>query len=178
MKKRLPRIPPRVYAPAVILGLIAFFWLLSPRPGAGPAAGSRAPAFRLIDLSGRTADLAEYHGKVVLLDFWATWCGDCEAETPALKSLHEKYQGRGFALLGASVDEGPPEAVARFVAEHRLSYRIVFADEEAVQDYRIFGLPTKFLIDAEGVIYRKYLTDTPATELEADIIALLKRRDS
>lgn len=166
--------PLKVAALAVAVGTAAYF-LAKPAPP-GLTVGSPAPEFRLADLSGRTASLADYKGKVVLVDFWATWCGSCEAEIPELKKVHGKYPAADFALLAVSVDEAGPDVVARYAAEKALPYRVLFADEATPKVYRIYGLPTKFLISRDGTIVRKYL-DPPAPEtLETDIQAALDNR--
>ncbi|TPW20899.1 MAG: redoxin domain-containing protein [Elusimicrobia bacterium] len=159
---------------ALAVGTAAYF-LAKPAP-AGLAVGSPAPEFRLADLSGRSAALADYKGKVVLVDFWATWCSSCEVELPELKKIHAKYPADQFALLAVSVDEAGPDVVARYAAEKALPFRVLFADEATPKAYRVFGLPTKFLIGRDGSIVKKYL-DPPAREtLESDIQAALDRR--
>lgn len=159
---------------AVAVGTAAYF-LAKPAPP-GLSLGSPAPEFRLADLSGRTASLADYKGKVVLVDFWATWCSSCEVELPELKKVHAKYPESDFALLAVSVDQAGPEVVARYVAEKAMPFRVLFADEATPKAYRVFGLPTKFLIARDGTIVAKYL-DPPAREkLEADIQAALDKR--
>jgi len=167
----------RFFKPAALalaVGTAAYFMAL-PAP-AGLSLGSPAPDFRLADLSGRSASLAEYKGKVVLVDFWATWCPSCEVELPALKAVHAKYPAADFALLAVSVDEGGPDVVARYAAEKALPFRVLFADEATPKAYRVFGLPTKFLIARDGTIVKKYL-DPPAKEaLESDIQAAIDRR--
>ena len=167
----------RFLKPAVLalaVGAAAYF-LAKPAP-AGLAVGSPAPEFRLADLSGRSASLADYRGKVVLVDFWATWCSSCEVELPELKKVHAKYPAAEFALLAVSVDEAGPGVVARYAAEKALPFRVLFADEATPRAYRVFGLPTKFLIARDGTIVKKYL-DPPAREtLESDIRSAIDRR--
>ncbi len=169
--------PSRLVAPiAGVLGLAIFFWLLSaPGSDPGPGPGTPAPPFELTDLGGRPVRLADYRGKVVLIDFWATWCVSCQEEMPALKALHDKLRRREFALLAPSLDEGAPEVLARYMVENSIPYTVLFAEPGIIDDYRIFGLPTKYLIDKEGIVHRKYLSDTPVAEVEADILDLLKR---
>lgn len=159
---------------ALAVGTAAYF-LAKPAPP-GLILGSIAPEFRLADLSGRTASLADYKGKVVLVDFWATWCTSCEVELPDLKKVHNKFAATDFALLAVSVDEAGPDVVARYAAEKSMPFRILFADDATPKAYRVFGLPTKFLIARDGTIVKKYL-DPPAREtLESDIQAAIDRR--
>ena len=158
-----------------LAGGTAAYFLAKPAPP-GLALGAPAPEFRLADLSGRTATLADYKGKVVLVDFWATWCSSCERELPDLKQVHAKFPAADFALLAVSVDEAGPDVVARYAAEKAMPYRVLFADNAAPKAYRVFGLPTKFLIARDGTILKKYL-DPPAREtLESDIQAAIDRR--
>lgn len=159
-------------------GLALFFLLLAAPGGGGLEPGAPAPPFELTDLGGRPVTLADYRGKVLLLDFWATWCHTCKSEVPALKELHRKFSGPRFALLAASVDEGAPDAVARFAAENALPYTVAFASEQTARDYRVFGLPTKYLIDARGRIHRRYLLETTPGELERDVASLLDKENS
>jgi len=161
-----------------VASVAILLFLFSPSSGGGPQVGSHAPSFSLTDLGGRTANLSDYRGKVVLLDFWATWCVTCEQELPELKSLHSEFKDNGFSLLAIACDDGGPEIVANFAAKNQLPYLVLFADDETKNDYRIFGLPTKFLLDADGKIFRKYLANTSRDEIAADIKTLLKGKAS
>lgn len=169
--------PSRFAAPvAGVLGLGVFFWLLTaPGTDRGPEPGTPAPPFELTDLGGRSVRLADYRGKVVLVDFWATWCVGCREEMPELKALYKKLPKNKFALLAPSLDEGGPEILALYMVENSIPYTVLFAEPGIIEDYRVFGLPTKYLINKEGVVHRKYLSDTPIAEVEADIRDLLKR---
>lgn len=171
MKKALP-----IAAAAIAIGLL--LTLLSRPDTGGPIVGSPAPDFRLTDLSGRTVTLADYRGKVVLIDFWATWCSSCESEIPDMKALDARFKDADFALLAASVDQAGPEVVAKYAADKALPYRILFADEATSKAYRIFGLPTKFLIDREGRVVRKYLDLVPSESLAKDVQTQLERSPS
>ncbi len=166
----------RFIAPAAAAAvLVLVIWLLG-KPGSGGGAdlGKTAPSFELVDLSGRRISLESLRGKVVLIDFWATWCDSCIEEVPELERLFQENKDKDFAFLGLSVDEGDPAAVAKFVSQHGVTYPILFADRKTKRSYRIFGLPTKFLIDPEGVVRRRYLTDTPISAIETDIRSMLQ----
>lgn len=166
----------QIAAAALAAGLVGF---LASRPVAGgPVVGSPAPEFRLADMSGRTVTLSEYRGKVVLIDFWATWCSSCDLELPDLKSIHQRFPAAEFALLAASVDEAGPEVVARYASEKTVPYRVLFADQATSRAYRIFGLPTKFLIDRNGILVHKYLDGVSPTDLALDIQTQIGRRPS
>ena len=160
------------------LGLAAVLLLargLRSPGGGGPALGEAAPGFSLPDVSGRRRDLASYKGKVVLLDFWATWCPTCVEELPDLKTLHARLDGRGAALLSISLDEDP-SAAAEFASAEGIPYPVLLADESVARDYRIFGLPAKFLLDGEGRVRRAYLGESDLREVEKDAMDLLEGR--
>ena len=138
------------------------------------APGARAPEFRLAGLDGRPKSLSDYRGRVVLVDFWATWCDTCQEELPSLIALYQRYRGERFELLAVSVDEGGSKLVARFARSVGLPYPVLLADYSTVQSYEISPIPVKFLLDQNGIIYRKYLGAADPAELGADIETLLK----
>jgi peroxiredoxin len=110
-----------------------------------------APDFALRDANGKTVKLSDYRGKVILLDFWATWCGPCKMEIPWFMEFERKYKDRGFAVLGLSMDDDGWQSVKPFVQELGVNYRIMIADEHTGDLYGgIEALPTAFLIDREG----------------------------
>jgi cytochrome c biogenesis protein CcmG/thiol:disulfide interchange protein DsbE len=111
-----------------------------------------APDFTLKTLDGKEITLSQLKGKVVLLDFWATWCGSCKESIPHLIQLYKSYRESGFELLGMNVDRGDAEVVRRFVKAMDIPYPIVTAPEDMVRSYRVTGIPTTFLIDKEGKI--------------------------
>ncbi|MEP6715328.1 MAG: TlpA disulfide reductase family protein [Terriglobia bacterium] len=112
-----------------------------------------APEFALKDASGRVVHLADYKGKVVLLDFWATWCGPCNIEIPWFKDFERKYKDRGFAVLGVSMDDDGWKAINPFVAMKNINYRVVLGDDKTSELYgSIEALPTAFVIDRGGRI--------------------------
>jgi cytochrome c biogenesis protein CcmG/thiol:disulfide interchange protein DsbE len=113
----------------------------------------QAPDFALKDADGKTVRLSDYRGKVVLLDFWATWCGPCKIEIPWFMEFERKYKDRGFAVIGVSMDEEGWEAVRPFVADRAVNYRIVIGSDETATHYGgVEALPTTFLIDRDGRI--------------------------
>ena len=108
---------------------------------------------QVVDLAGKPVSLADYRGKLVLLDFWATWCGPCITELPNLKEVYEKYHDSGFEIIGISLDSDEA-ALREFIKENRLTWRQVFDgkrwESPLVQQYGIRGIPAQFLIDQEG----------------------------
>jgi len=125
----------------------AFLKANTPRP---------APAFSLKDLSGNTVSLADYRGKVVLLDFWATFCSPCVKEMPRLQKLHEAYGARGFSVVGIATDEEGAKLVAPAVARIKVKYPILLSDPSAWQNYGVESLPALFLIDRKGQIVQRF----------------------
>lgn len=138
-----------------------------------PEYAKPAPALSLPGLDGRPVSLADFKGKVVLLDFWATWCDPCVAELPDLKRLHNDYKEKGFSVLGVSLDE-ELEAVPRFVRENKVPYPIMLNGSEPPPDYPLPGIPTAFLIDRNGLIVEKYFGPKSYDRLSRDVEKVLK----
>jgi cytochrome c biogenesis protein CcmG/thiol:disulfide interchange protein DsbE len=112
-----------------------------------------APDFALKDANGTTVHLSDYKGKVVLLDFWATWCGPCKIEIPWFMDFEQQLKNRGFAVLGVSMDEGGWPEVKPYIEEHKINYRIVLGDDTLEKSYgSLDALPTTLLIDRSGKI--------------------------
>jgi len=139
---------------AVLLGLVA----CSPAPPARPAVKAdsqrkHAPDFELKDANGKLVHLADYRGKVVLLDFWATWCGPCNVEIPWFTEFQRKYKDRGFEVLGVSMDDDGWKVITPFAARRKINYRIVLGDDKTGDQYGgLEALPTTFVIDRYGRI--------------------------
>lgn len=115
-----------------------------------------APAFELKTLEGKPLSLAEYKGKVILLNFWATWCGPCRAEIPDLVELQNKYKDQ-FQIIGLVVDDDDEEAVKKFVADSDINYPVALASDAVRLEYGgIVALPTSFVLDAEGRVVQKH----------------------
>ncbi len=110
-----------------------------------------APDFTLTDSDGAKVKLADYRGKVVLLNFWATWCGPCQIEIPWFMEFEQQYKSKGFEVLGVSMDEDGWSAIKPYMAEHKLNYRILLGDDSVSQLYGgLDALPTTFIIDRDG----------------------------
>ena len=113
--------------------------------------GQAAPDFRLLDLERRWVKLTELRGRVVLLDFWATWCKPCQAALPHLQRIHSDYGERGLEVLSVNVDISL-ERVRPFLEENEYSFRVVFADKAMGSAYEVFSLPNSYLIDRHGIV--------------------------
>jgi peroxiredoxin len=133
-----------------------------------------APDFTLTELNGQKLSLSDYRGKVVLLDFWATWCGPCRVEIPGLIELQNKYRDQGFTVIGVSLDDSI-EPVKDFYQEFRMNYPVAVASDKKVELLYggIIGLPTAFLVGRDGRIYSKHPGAQPTSVFEEEIKALL-----
>jgi peroxiredoxin len=127
-----------------------------------------APDFSLKDAKGATVHLADYKGRVVVLDFWATWCGPCKIEIPWFMEFQQQFKDRGFSVVGVSMDEGGWDDVKPFIEQHKINYPILLGNDTVDQSYSkllatlrhmkvdqangLESLPTTFLIDRSGRI--------------------------
>jgi len=127
-----------------------------------------APDFTLADLNGNWVSLSEFKGKVVLLNFWGTWCGPCRREIPDFIKLTEKYKKDGLEIVGITLTSGSPERIQSFSDKWGINYtlltdiegnetRVVTAEYGQVTGQRINGIPTTFIIDREGYIRQRYV---------------------
>lgn len=135
-----------------------------------------APETQFEALDGSRVSLADYRGRIVLLNFWGTWCPPCVREIPELVALQPRLEELGGTVLGPAVDSGSPEKIRAFLEEFGVNYPIVIAsNSQAVGDFGAVGYPFTLLIDADGVIRRRYLGPQTADRLEGDVREL--RRD-
>ncbi|MDP8236373.1 MAG: TlpA disulfide reductase family protein [Candidatus Erginobacter occultus] len=134
----------------------------------------KAPHFELENFSGGRVRLSDYRGKVVLLNFWATWCPPCVTETPDFVNLYKNYRERGLVILGVSLDQNPRAVLQPFIRKHKIEYPILLADRRVTNDYGgITSIPTTFLIDREGIIREQYVGYQPKSVVEKAIKQLL-----
>lgn len=140
------------------------------------ANGKPAPAFSLTALDGRPIDLAHLRGKVVLLNFWATWCAPCQAEMPAFVGWQSSYAAEGLQVVGISMDdEAAP--VRRLAARLKLNYPVAMGDEKLGERYGgILGLPITFLIDRNGTVRASFRGETDTRKILAALKPLLASR--
>ncbi len=137
-----------------------------------------APAFTVLDLEGTEVEFESFRGKVVLLDFWATWCPPCVKDLPDLTRLHERYQEDGLVVLSVSIDEGDDAAakVEAMVEERRAKHPVFLDATEASawSSYRVKVVPTQYLIDAQGQIVGQWSGKIDLAVVEAEIVRLLE----
>jgi peroxiredoxin len=137
------------------------------------AATEAAPDFTLQDISGKKVRLADLKGRVVLLEFWATWCPPCRAEIPAIERLHTQYGGKGLTVLAIALDAGGWDGVKAFAAEHKISYTVLQGSEDVSAKYMVRLIPATFLIDKMGNIKKQYMGGGSNEDVEQVIKALL-----
>jgi thiol-disulfide isomerase/thioredoxin len=166
-------------AQAAMHGVAAFSPFSAPGSSASPAVirfvkdPESAPAFRAQDLSGRTISTDDFKGKVVLLNFWATWCPPCREEIPELISLQTQYKDR-LQIIGVSEDDDPPEKVAQFVQKAGMNYPVVMASEQITDAYGgVPALPTSFVIDPQGRVVQRHTGEYPIDTYIQEVRALL-----
>ena len=136
----------------------------------------QAPEFVLRDLSGKRLDLAALRGKVVLLNFWATWCAPCQLEMPSFVAWQSQYGSRGLQIIGISMDDDP-ELARKLCAKLKVNYPVAMGDEKIGELYGgILGLPVTFLIDANGEIRAEYRGETDLKTIATQMKMLLPRR--
>ena len=141
--------------------------------GPSPRAHSPAPDFSLPELSGQELRLSSYRGRVVLLDFWATWCAPCREEIPHLVQLQDKYRGRGLTIIGVSMDD-TSEPVRDFYKQFRMNYPVVMGNAQTGELYGgVLGLPIAFVIGRDGKVYAKHIGATDILVLEKEVGGLL-----
>ena len=132
-----------------------------------------APDFALKDLGGTEVRLSDQRGKVVLIDFWATWCPPCREELPHIQRLHEDHRSEGLVVLALSTDRDPA-AVRTFVPRHGFTFPVLFGNREVATAYRVRGIPTVYLVDRQGRIRFHHVGYNRGAErdLEREILQL------
>ena len=160
----------------------ATFFLIGP-PTEGLQPGQVAPELEgdiggrhvtLGDLDGRPIRLADLRGRPVWLNFWASWCPPCQAETPVLREVYERHKGEGLALVAVAVQETTADDVRAYARTYGLTYTVGFDATSAIfHTYRVFGLPTQFFIDREGVIRSIVLGPVDVTLAERNLAPIL-----
>ena len=138
-----------------------------------------APDFMLLNLQGESITLSDYRGKVVLINFFATYCPPCRIEIPDFVRLQDRYASKGFTVIGISVDQNGERILPGFVRTLGIQYPVLLATSKVIKDYgNIYALPVSFLIDRDHRIIRHYTGMITEKELEPVIIKALGIKDS
>jgi cytochrome c biogenesis protein CcmG, thiol:disulfide interchange protein DsbE len=125
------------------------------------------------DMNGASVRLADYKGKVILLNFWATWCGPCQAEIPELVNTYAEYKDRGVVILGMSIDD-TAETLRAYAAQKHMQYPVLLMQDDVDQAYGpIFGVPVTFFIGRDGTISKKHFGPVTKEQVDQEIKALL-----
>jgi len=132
-----------------------------------------APDFVLDDASGKPVRLSDFRGKVVLLNFWATWCAPCSLEIPWFIEFQNTHRDAGFATLGVSLDEDGWSAVKPYIEKRKVNYQVMIGNDDVAQEYGATSLPTTLIIDKSGRIAATHIGLCSKSEYEADIQAVL-----
>jgi peroxiredoxin len=137
--------------------------------------GERAADFKLKSLDGESVELRSLHGNVVVLDFWATWCGPCRAEFPAIEKLRSEF---GDEVRFYGISDESPATVKKFVAEHRYEMTMLLdGNREARRGYGIHAIPALFVIDRNSVVRAQFLGTQGEAELRKAIRSVVKQKD-
>jgi thiol-disulfide isomerase/thioredoxin len=142
-----------IVAIALAVSIAGFVWYVKGRSNKPESHLKEAPNFTLKDANGTDVSLSEYRGKVVLLNFWATWCGPCKIEIPWFMEFEQQYKNKGFAVLGVAMDDDGWAAVKPYIADRKMNYRVMLGTDSVAREYGgIDSLPTTFVINQEGRI--------------------------
>jgi peroxiredoxin len=164
----------KVFRPAFLI--LAVLWLAGsvPSPAGAATAGQAAPDFTLKDLSQKKIKLSDYKGKVLILNFFATWCPPCRVEIPELVKIYQENQAKGLIVLSIALDtDGIPQVLNKFVKDMKIPYPVLVGSMSMVDQYQISGVPTTLVITREGKIHKRYDGLVPGSRFISDLGKLL-----
>jgi thiol-disulfide isomerase/thioredoxin len=145
---------------------------------ADPVTPTPAPAWKLRDVNGALVSSEQFKGKVVVVDFWATWCGPCRSEIPGYVALQKKYAKDGLVIVGMATNDEGPETVRKFIEAHGINYQIVIGEESVAAAFGGFegiqGIPTTFIVNRAGQIVDRKVGAMEASEYERLVLGVLK----
>jgi cytochrome c biogenesis protein CcmG, thiol:disulfide interchange protein DsbE len=160
---------------AIALAAGIYFFARSSHHAQPAIAGNIAPDFSLPQLGDGTLTLSSDRGKVVLLDFWATWCEPCRQEIPHFVDLQNKYGNQGLQIIGISMDDGP-EPVKAFAQQFKMNYPVVMGNAKIGDLYGgVLGLPIAFLLDRDGRIVKRHIGAVDIAVIEREIVSALAK---
>ena len=151
-----------------------------PKPGqlVGEVKGQSAPDFELADLNGKPVKLSDYHGKAVVVNFWATWCGPCKTEMPWLVDLQQKYGPEGLQILGVAMDDSGKDTISEFANYMHINYPVLMGKEAVAQRYgNVQFLPATFYVDRNGKIVDRVFGIVDRSEIEANVKRALESKN-
>ena len=141
--------------------------------GGKPSLNETAPEFSLKDLNGKNVRLSDFKGKVVLVNFWASWCPPCKMEIPGFQKTYAAYKNKGFAIIGIATDD----VSQSFIKDMGMTYPVVMADDKVISGYgNISGIPTSFLVGKDGRIIKKVMGIYFEGSLKSDLENALKNK--
>jgi len=159
--------------------IVAWAWHFGARQSGGiqPADERKAmPQLVMTQLDGGAWRMADHRGQVVLLNYWATWCGPCWEETPGLIRLSKELGPKGLAVVGVSIDEGGAAKVKKFVADFHVPYPVTMQDHGSQMEYGMAGVPTTILVDRQGRVAKTYVGAVREKDFAEDVGVLLAER--
>lgn len=140
----------------VVIGIVTAIVLGGKKKFEPVGAGSEMIDFTLPDLNGKPVKLSDYKGKVIFLNFWATWCKPCEEEMPSMQALYKAFEGQQFEIVAVSVDKDGPEVVKNYVKKYGLTFTVLHDQKGKNKEiYKTTGVPETFIIDQNGIIAEK-----------------------
>lgn len=152
---------------------VAALWLLLSSPAFAMKVGELAPDFTRRDFASSQLTLSDHRGKLVLLNFWATWCPPCREEMPLFSGWQRELKGKGLQVIGVSMDDDAT-SVKKFIAKYPVTYPVVMGDVKLAESFGgVLGLPLSYLIDAQGRVVARYQGEADLAKMEAKIKEVL-----
>jgi peroxiredoxin len=165
---------PLIFLGSLVLIIAAFILTKQPAMSKDFGFGKKAPEFSLKDINGVERKLSDFRNKVVIIDFWATWCPPCKEEIPHFIDLYSQYKGQGLEIIGIALDQNGANAVKEFTAKNKINYTVLLGNNEVSDLYGgIDAIPTTFILDKDTNIRKKYIGYNEKNVFEKDIKELL-----